>query len=110
MKSDSSRTRALSSSSLPGLSLFVAMKMNGPEGIGGLSYRALPETGVAGGHVEVTRLQAVLRRLGVRGVDLRASRHKAPGLKDRESVADVAKRDHEVVVLALALDRGHAAV
>src|SRR2546421_12384397 len=31
MKSDRSRRRALSSSSLPGLSLFVAMKMNGPD-------------------------------------------------------------------------------
>jgi hypothetical protein len=50
----------------------------------------------------------MLGRLGVRGVDVRASRHEAPGLKDRETVADVAKRDHEVVALAVALDRGRA--
>jgi hypothetical protein len=38
-------------------------------------------------YVQVSCLRAMLGRLGVRGVDLRASRHEAPGLKDRETVA-----------------------
>ena len=52
----------------------------------------------------------MLGRVGVGGVELRALRREAPGLQHREPVADVAQRDHEVVVLALALHRGHAAL
>jgi hypothetical protein len=38
----------------------------GAEGIVGLANRPLPEAGVAGGDVQITRLLAMLGRLGVR--------------------------------------------